>query len=214
MTKTPREPTAPTDPDRRGRIEETLLREIPEINLIGDDALRARVIDTWVTSLEGSSFDAISEIPGCGNPDQAPLKNHGQEAHIRGVALTALKLAEALATTMPDLEFDRDILLAGALCHDIGKPWEFDPVNRARWAENKASVGYPSVRHPVYGVHLCLNAGLPESVVHITGAHAKEGDLVQRSIEGTIVHWVDKAFWAVARSADLVEPQSQEPRGS
>ena len=29
---------------------------------------------------------------------------------------------------------DRDVVLTGALCHDVGKPYAFDPVNQARWA--------------------------------------------------------------------------------
>jgi HD superfamily phosphodiesterase len=79
----------------------------------------------------------------------------------------------------------------GALRHDIGKVWRCDP----------AKVGMPSIRHPGFGVHICLTVDLPEGVAHIAGAHSGEGELLSRSIEGTIVRWADHSFWLILEKA-------------
>jgi putative nucleotidyltransferase with HDIG domain len=95
----------------------------------------------------------------------------------------ALALADQLSGLLPDLVIDRDLLIAGALCHDIGKPWEFDPENRRRWEGRTRRAGLPSIRHPAFGVHICLTVGLPEEVAHCAAAHSDEGELLVRSLE-------------------------------
>lgn len=94
-----------------------------------------------------------------------------QAAHLRGVALMALALAEALEKVVGPIGIDRDLLLAGALCHDLGKPFEYSPRNQQRWRARPHAAGWPSVRHPVYGAHVALAVGLPEAVVHAACAH-------------------------------------------
>jgi 23S rRNA maturation-related 3'-5' exoribonuclease YhaM len=79
----------------------------------------------------------------------------------------AMKIAEETAGLFPEFRYDRDILIAGCLCHDIGKVWEFDPENVGRWKTNPRAVGMPLLRHPGYGIHICLTIGLPETVAHI-----------------------------------------------
>ena len=118
-------------------------RTCPEINDIKDAELRAKVIEGWAFSLAGSSYQRISDMPGEGNPDVLVLKRGNQSDHLRGVAHFAMKLVEEFETSHPEVRVDRDIVLAGALCHDIGKPYEFDPVNRKRWAEDPSRAGDP-----------------------------------------------------------------------
>jgi hypothetical protein len=69
-------------------------------------------------------------------------------------------------------------------------------------------VGLPSIRHPAYGVHICLTVGLPEAVAHIAGAHSGEGELVVRSLEGTIVHLADIGYWTMALAGGLIRPET------
>ena len=117
----------------------------------------------------------------------------------------AMALAEALEEVVPDLGVDRDILLACGLCHDLGKPFEFSPSNQARWKQNPSASGFPALRHPVYGAHIALSAGLPEAVCHAAAAHSGEGELVLRSLENTIVHHADHAYWRILASAGKLE---------
>lgn len=178
--------------------------ELPEVEEIQVAELRDKVVEAWATALAGSSFGSIAEIPASGNPDTPRLKRGTQTEHIRGVARLAMRIADELTAMFPGLEVDRDILIAGALCHDVGKPWEFDPANQARWKEAPQAVGWPSIRHPAYGVHVCLSVGLPEAVAHMAGAHSGEGELVVRSLENTILHHADYAFWDVLEAGGLL----------
>ena len=182
--------------------------ELPEAAEIRDVELRDRVIEAWALALAASSFRAIADIEPSGNPGVNTLKSGTQTDHIRGVTRLAIAIADQLCAQLPDLRIDRDILIAGALCHDIGKPWEFDPKNRDRWESRPRKAGLPSIRHPAFGVHVCLTAGLPEEVAHCAAAHSGEGELLVRSLENTIVHHADYAFWGIARAADLLVPES------
>ena len=182
--------------------------ELPEAAEIRDPELRARVIEAWALALAASSFRAIAEIEPSGNPGVNTLKSGTQTDHIRGVTRLAIAIADQLCAQLPDLRIDRDVLIAGALCHDIGKPWEFDPRTRERWEGEPRRAGLPSIRHPAFGVHVCLTAGLPEEVAHCAAAHSGEGELLVRSLENTIVHHADYAFWGIARAADLLVPES------
>ena len=179
--------------------------ELPEISEITDRDLREKVVEAWSVALEETSFRAISEIRASGNPGTKPLKVGTQADHIRGVTRLAIRIADELMEMFPDLRINRDIVVAGALCHDVGKPWEFDPQNQSRWKAASMTTGWPSIRHPAYGVHVCLKVGLPESVAHIAGAHSGEGEQVQRSLENTVVHHADHAFWNVLDAGGLLD---------
>jgi putative nucleotidyltransferase with HDIG domain len=197
------DPAKVTD-ELRARVRQ----ELPEIEQIRDVELAGKVVEAWALALASSSFRAIGEIEPSGNPGVNTLKRGRQTDHIRGVTRMALALAEQLQAQLPDLEVDRDLLIAGALCHDVGKPWEFDPENRRRWQAEPRAAGLPSIRHPAFGVHLCLTVGLPEAVAHCAAAHSGEGELLVRSLENTIIHHADYAFWGICRAADLLVPDS------
>lgn len=137
------DPAAVTD-ELRAQVR----AELPEVEKIRDPALRAKVVEAWALALASSSFRAIAEIEPSGNPGVNTLKRGSQTDHIRGVTRLAMRIADEMSALMPDLRIDRDVLIAGALCHDVGKPWEFDPENRRRWERDPRAAGLPSVRHP------------------------------------------------------------------
>lgn len=174
-----------------------LLHEMPEIEWITDVALRQNVTDAWVAAIGSSSLSRISDMKPSGNYDSRPLRHGTQADHIRSVTRLALKIAEEMSNLFPAFSYDRDLLVAGCVCHDIGKVWEFDPENVRRWKADPRAVGMPSLRHPGYGIHICLTVGLPEAVAHMAAAHSGEGELLVRSLENTILHWADYTFWQV-----------------
>ncbi len=188
----------------RARIRE----ELPEVAAIRDADLAARVVEAWALAIARSSYGSIREIPPSGNPGQMVMTRGDQTDHIRGVTRLAMRMAEEMAAMNPDMIIDHDIVVAGGLCHDVGKPWEYDPENRRRWEAAPRATGLPSIRHPAYGVHLCLTVGLPEAVAHIAGAHSGEGELVVRSLEGTIVHLADIGYWTMALAGGLIRPET------
>lgn len=195
-------------------LRATVVEDLPEIEGIGDANLRSKVIEAWATALAGSSFGRITDIPGAGNPTDFILKRGTQADHLRGVANFAVKMADQFLETFPEIDLNRDVVLAGALCHDVGKAWEFDPVNQKRWGDDPAAVGMPSLRHSVYGVHICLSVGLPEEIAHIALGHSMEGQHIGLSAECTIVRHADHSWWLVAGAAGLLQPDSLKYGGS
>ena len=189
-------------------LRSTVRKELPEVEDIQDADLREKVIEAWALCLACSSFDSIDAIEPAANPGVNRLKKGKQTDHIRGVTRMAVVVADEMCMLQPDLQVNKDILIAAALCHDVGKPFEFDPENRKRWEANPYASGLPAIRHPAFGVHICLTVGLPEEVAHCAAAHSGEGELVVRSLENTIIHHVDYAFWNVCRAGDLLVPET------
>jgi putative nucleotidyltransferase with HDIG domain len=187
-------------------LRQGVQKSLPEIAEIRDPELREKVLDAWVLSLSTTEYERIEDIRPSGNPKSPAMKRGTQADHLRGVTRMAVALAEQLEQVVGPLGVDRDLLLACGLCHDVGKPFEFSPRNQARWEANPAAAGYPAIRHSVYGVHIALSVGLPEAVAHTAGAHSGEGELITRSLENTIVHYADHAYWAILDRAGLLEP--------
>lgn len=190
----------------RDILARQVLEELPETEWIADAALRDLVVEAWVLSLSRSSFGSIREIQPAGNPNSMLLTRGDQTDHIRGVTRLATVMADEVIASNPDIAVKRDIVIAGGLCHDIGKAWEFDPQNQQRWRDAPRATGLPSLRHSVYGAHICLSAGLPEEVAHIAAAHSGEGELLVRSLEATIVHFADIGYWSIMLAGGVIDP--------
>lgn len=186
-----------------------VMASLPVIADITDADLRERVTNAWAMALAETEYERIEDIRPSGDPHTPPLKNGTQADHIRGVAITARAIVRSLEEVSGDIGVDHDLLLACALCHDLGKPFEFSPANRARWKQDPAAGGNPSLRHTAYGAHLAINAGLPEAVWHTAYAHDHEGDLIERSLENTVVLWADRAWWRIHRAAGMLDLEAE-----
>lgn len=161
----------------------------PEIQNISSKELREKVVSAWTMALEQTSFDSLRSL--------GEHEGISTAEHVRGVTAIAIGIVKNIKNTFPDFSVNMDTLIAGALCHDIGKPFEYDPNNRNNWERDKWKTGNPALRHSVYGAHITLNAGLSLEIVHIVGSHSVEGTYLQRSLEAAIVHYADKIFWEV-----------------
>lgn len=197
----------------RDALREGVRASLPEVNQIEDSRLREQVIDAWALALSNSEFQRIEDIPASGNPDTPAMTRGTQADHIRGVARLAAAMADTLEAQLGSLGINRDLLWAGALCHDVGKPFEFSHRNQARWRNNPPAAGYPALRHTLFGVHMALTVGLPEEVAHVAGAHSKEGQFVTRSLINTIVYHADHAFWDVLGSAGVLQAHGVATEG-
>ena len=144
-------------------------------------------------------------------PDTNEAKRGDQTDHLRGVTRLAVGIANEMGTAYPELAIDMDVIVAGGLVHDVGKAWEFDPVNRKRWKAIQKQTGRPSIRHPAFGAHICLTVGLPEEVAHIAMAHSGEGELLVRSLECMIVHQADYTFWNALLAGGQLKPATVPP---
>jgi len=185
-----------------------VIDDFPEIALIPDETLRAKSVEAWSHALCCSDFRRITDIPPEGNPGAPVLRKGTQADHVRGVVRYTKAIAEEFARSYPEVNIDWNILMAGAVCHDVGKPYEFDPANRARWAAAPGDSGQPTFRHSVFGMHVCLTVGLPEEVAHIAVGHSFEGLHMGVSTECTIIRQADHGWWQVAAALGLVTAES------
>lgn len=200
--------------DRRPRrpitqpLRDGVLEDLPEIAQITHEELRAKTIEAWAYALAESAFDRVADIPGEANPGTLRLRRGSQADHLRSVTRIALAIADEFTGAFPEARIDRDIIIAGGMLHDVGKAWEFDPENRARWQGDPSQSGLPALRHPVYGAHICIAVGLPEEIAHIALAHSHEGGFQTRSLECLIIHRADDPWWSIAGAAGLLDPVS------
>jgi len=167
-------------------MREEILRILPEIGWIKDEGLREGVIRTYERALrEGGWTPADMErIPF------TLLKETGLSyaQHVRAVTRIAHRVYETFSEVFGDrVPLKRDVLLAGALLHDVGKLLEIEE----RDEKFQKSVGGKVLRHPFSGVALAYAEGLPPEVLHIIGVHSKEGDPHPRTPEGAVIHHAD-----------------------
>jgi putative nucleotidyltransferase with HDIG domain len=189
-------------------VRASVVEDLPEIKQIGDATLRTKAIEAWAHALCESSFQRIRDIPGEGNPGAYTLKRGSQVDHLRGVAHVAMNLVDEFENSFPEVSVNRDIVLTGALVHDVGKAWEFDPRNLKRWNEDPSQAGSVSLRHSVFGAHICLVVGLPEEIAHIALGHSREGQHIGLSTECYIVRTADHAWWNLAGAMGLLRLES------
>ena len=168
-------------------MSEELLDLIPEFNLIKDSGLREKCLQTWIEAMRRGGWKAndLNEmaftllIPDC------PVNF---VEHTRAVTLTCVAVADVFEKVYGDRNpVNRDQLTAGALLHDVGKLLEYTTMG----GETVKSEFGARLRHPFGGVILAAEQGLPSEVLHMIAAHAREGDLVKRSREATILFHAD-----------------------
>ena len=190
-----------------------IVEDLPEIDDIRSPELREKVVNAWVFALERSSFNRVTDLPGEGSPASFHLKEGQQDVHIRGVVRLSRAICAEFRSSHSGVELDDDTILAGALCHDIGKTWDADPINLQRWREQGDRYGDPSYRHSVYGVHVCLSVGLPEEIAHIALGHSREGEFIGLSTECMIVREADMLWWRTATALGLCKDGTTDQVG-
>ena len=159
----------------------------PELEWIGDDDLRQKVLQTWVRAFEASPLEPgdLEKIPFTLLVANCPITFM---EHKRCVVHIARRSAEAMQEFLGRaLPIDLDTVIAGAILADVGKVLEYEVVE----GEARQSDRGKLVRHPFTGVSVAMSCDVPDRVCHIIAAHAGEGDLVKRSVEATIVHHAD-----------------------
>ena len=193
-------------------LRETVRRELPEIQEIKNGELRDKVVEAWAMSLAQEGLSGISDIQGSGDPEKNILKEGTQVDHLRGVTLLSMRMAEQLEELKPALEIDHDVMIAGALVHDVGKAREFKAANQAKWKQAPHVAGWPPARHSVHGYYICKTVGLPDEVAHIAIGHSREGVFVMKSLECTIVSHADHSYWEIMKAGGQLEDSYTPPQ--
>lgn len=174
---------------------------LPILAEVKDAKLRDKVAEAWALAMSENGYSTIEEIEGSGKPGGYIIGDQAQ--HICCVTRMALAMAEIIETSYDkDMGIDRDLLIVAGLCHDVGKPYEYNREKQPLWRAEPEKYGNPPLRHTLYGVHIALTVGLPEEIAHVCGCHSPEGDLVQRSLLATIIYHADKATWRIPGCCD------------
>ncbi len=168
-------------------MSKTITEWLPEIDEIRDDTLRRQTRDLWQKAVAraGWSDDDLEAMPFT-----LLIKTVSVSLieHTRAVTRTAWEIGKAMNEAYAGrLKVDLDILLAGAILHDVGKLFEYERKGGAFFKSREGEL----LRHPVSGAAFAFQHGLPQEVVHIIAAHSKEGDGGRRTVEAVIVNHAD-----------------------
>ena len=161
----------------------------PLIDRISDSSLLARTVSCWEEAVKkgGWNKEDLYKIPF--TLLQVEYKP-SIATHTNGVAGAAVAMAEVLQRIYGDhIKINMDILISGAILHDVGKVLEYAEEN----GKFRKSDSGKLVRHPVSGAVLAAEIGLPPEVQHIIATHSYEGDKTPRTVESVIVHHADFA---------------------
>jgi putative nucleotidyltransferase with HDIG domain len=165
----------------------------PLIDRISDSSLLARTVSCWEEAIKRGGWikQELDSIPFTLLPaDYKP----SIVVHTNGVAECAVAMGEIIKRTYgSNADLDMDILISGAILHDVGKVLEY-AVEKKGYVKSKYG---KLVRHPISGASLAEEVGLPPEVVHIIWSHSHEGDKTPRTVESVLVHHADFANFEV-----------------
>lgn len=155
---------------------------VPEIDQIGDVALRDAVVAIWDRVCEESPWDDIEGVP-------VSMKiRYPQVRHTQGVVRGVLALADVWRE-VHGVEVDRDHLIAAAVLIDVGKLVEMAPTPDG---VERTPLGN-LLSHASYVLHLGLLHEVPLEVLHIVATHSPNGGKEPATLEAKLIDRVDQA---------------------
>jgi len=168
--------------EKRERIRQLM----PLVEQIKDKKLRNGVVKIWVKAWEESEWEDVADCPF---NLALEIRDCTLIQHTNFVATVAMAMA-SYAQDIWHIPVDTDLLLAGALLHDVSKVVEDAPE---KGKPGKQSPIGASLLHGAYGVHLALNAGLPLRVAHLISSHTPRVSQLPELIEGIFICYADYA---------------------
>ncbi|MCL2684571.1 MAG: HD domain-containing protein [Synergistaceae bacterium] len=171
-------------------MKERIRELLPEIGWINDKALQEKVVSAYVDALETGGWEPedMDRMPFTLLIPDCPAS---YLSHVRGVTRMAHKALEefnSLYARDGKFTMNNDLLVAGALLHDVGKLVEYEKSPEGRTV--KSGMG-KDLRHPFSGTVIALRNGCGTDICHIIANHAHEGDGTLRSPEAVLVNKAD-----------------------
>jgi hypothetical protein len=154
---------------------------LPEVELIADLDLRARVIAVWETFWRQSEWERLDTMPIY--PD-VPVPHLPHNRAVIALALAAADVFERFH----DVRVDRDVLLAAALLQDSSKLVETRPAPEG-CELTELGRAYP---HAFWAAHQSLLEGIPEAICRIVLTHTPYSTRFPDSLEGKILYYIDQ----------------------
>jgi putative nucleotidyltransferase with HDIG domain len=172
-------------------MEKRIRELLPEIDWVPSMDLQDKVVACYVEALNqgGWAPDDMAKIPFTLLIPNCPFSYLD---HVRGVTKMAKAAMDIFndvyATKDAKYKMDNDLLVAGALLHDVGKLVEYEKTPSG---ETVKSVNGKNLRHPFSGTVIAMKNGCPAEIGHIIANHAHEGDSALRSPEAVLVNKAD-----------------------
>ena len=170
---------------------EAKIREmLPEIGWIKSPEIQKVVIDCYIDALKTGGWDPedMAKIPFTLLIPDCPFS---YKDHVQGVTRMAYAAMNEFNGIYAPIDakytMDNDVLVAGALLHDVGKLIEYEKVNGETV---KSQIG-KDLRHPFSGTGMAMRNNCPSQIAHCIAVHAKEGDGTLRSPEAVLINKAD-----------------------
>lgn len=163
------------------QIEESMIQEMyPELEWIQSSELRSKCTEAlceaywnggWTREIKDLLPVSVAKV-------KVPKLNYLVD-HVRTVTKIAVSIYDSLESTYGMNGCPRDLVIAGALLHDLGKPMEF-------MMHEDGSFGYAPgakiMRHPLSGAILAERHGLGDEIIHIIATHSFEGNASYKTL--------------------------------
>jgi len=175
----------------------------PEILEISDEKLRLGVGRIWCEVAAEMAWSDLHDIP----KNTSAEKHRSLVGHVRGVTQMAIQICE-IARTMHGRSYDRDLLVAACLLHDVSKAVESEPLpgsgvdsaGEAKPLPGQSSALGRNVPHAVYATHKIFAHGLPVELAHLVATHTHSSNVRGRTWEASALFYADFADSDAARS--------------
>ena len=162
------------------------------LDRIESDDLRGRTVACWVDACARGGWTRLEQLQDMPFSLLTDCRGVSFPEHTAAVTAGALGLAEGQARYYRSLPYaiDLDYLIAGGLLHDVGKLLEIEPDGDGGYRKSHSG---RCTRHPISGVILAAQHGLPLGIQNMIANHAKEGEGRPQRVETVLVHQADYA---------------------
>lgn len=161
----------------------------PEVLEIENVEIREKCKEAFVMAYKKGNWtkENFEKLPvSIKNVKNKELNN--QIEHVRVVTKIAIQMHDTLEDTYKKQQNIRDLVIVGALLHDVGKMIEFCLKDGEIAYSDNANI----IRHPLSGAIIAEKVGLPEEIVHIIATHSFEGKDSYHSLASIIVNMADE----------------------
>lgn len=194
----------PADFLRRGPIP-------GEVSMAGIRQLAASITDRWIARLVRSFLDDEALTAAFAAAPAAKVNHHAYVGGLAEHTLSVMRLCDAAAAHYGDI--DRDLLIAGAFLHDIGKTVEIAVEPGFPYTEEGTLLGHIPLGYAMVRERIASIAGFPKEIAtdlgHLVLSHQGElewGSPVQpRTAEALVLHFVDNLDSKVATARTHLE---------
>jgi len=168
--------------DYAGQVEDAF----PELEHIGSESLREKVIEAWTLALDRGGWRDVEDVPYAWN-----IHEVSNVEHVRGVTRIAIESAKE-QRDFHGADPDMDTIIAATLLHDVGKCYEYvDHVDDEVLDNPDETYASEEIPHSLSGYALAHEVGCPLSVQRAIPHFL--GEVPKRTLEAELVKSANSA---------------------